>query len=199
MDFYPLVWSPNGKYLAFGAAEELNTNWKLFVVDADGDNLRKLVDRERPFDDEGEKLDDFRWNTQSTRIYFTGFMFGEDNGLSYYVIDVDGGKPQRISEAEYLAVRPPDTLSIANATECDKAPYIKFRTIHPDGLIAQNACLNAEYFSWSDPWATHVICNYELQVCDSSTGDLVFAFDEHDFRGKLWQAVVFLMVLLILA
>jgi hypothetical protein len=180
--FNPLVWSPDGKYLAFGIEIGAKPNWKLFVVDSDGDHLHKLVDREELFDNEGAELYDFQWDAQSSKIYFK--EFDEDSikdNLAYYVIDRDGENLQRISTAKFPVVSssPADLSPGIGLTECDKAPHIESRATHPGGLVAQSACLDSNHIFG---------CHEKLQVCDTSTGELVFTLDDHMNRGWLSRA-----------
>lgn len=194
-DFYPLVWSPDSKYLAFGVQEGGKPNWKLFVVGADGDNLHKLVDKEELLDNEGEELYNFQWDSQSSKIYFTGFDGYSGNsvgdGLAYYVIDRDGKNLRRISKAEFPLASPPSDLSpdTGHVTECDKAARIETRVTHPSGLVAQSACL--------DPGLTLFECHQKLQVCNSATGKLVFTLDEHSVEGWLTRAAGFAGIVLL--
>ena len=174
--FSPLAWSPDGEHLAFGILKGSNPNWKLYVVDADGDNLRELVDKEHWLDNEGEELYDFRWDEQSSKVYFEGFE--AQRGIAYYVIDIEREKLEQISEAAFLANAPPETASSDGvSTECDAAPRVTTRVTHSNGLIAQSACL--------DPNPNNFSCQEELQVCDSATGQLLFVLDEHDMQSGI--------------
>jgi Tol biopolymer transport system component len=70
----------------------LDGDWEIFVMDADGGNLRQLT--ENSVDDRGPA-----WSPDVTRI---AFVSNRDSGLprdtEIYVMNADGSDQQRITE-----------------------------------------------------------------------------------------------------
>ena len=70
VDGWP-VWSPDGKFIAFASEQEGNT--KIFVMDSDGKNKRKVTDGS-PFDDRQPY-----WNNDGTLLLFSRYQWFQGN------------------------------------------------------------------------------------------------------------------------
>ncbi len=88
------AWSPDGKRIAFSSNREVN--FEIYVMDADGRNPQKLTNNHG---------DDWypSWSPDGKRIAFSSdrdiHFIGEDGITSeIYVMDTDGGNPQRLTE-----------------------------------------------------------------------------------------------------
>ena len=94
-DDYAPSWSPDGTRIAF--VSDRDGNYEIYVMDADGGNPQKLTN---------SPDDDFHpsWSTDGKRIVFSserdGHFIGEFEEITseIYVMDVDGGNPQRLTE-----------------------------------------------------------------------------------------------------
>ena len=94
--WWPTSWSPDGTRLAFAECEGDPCESALYVVDADGSNLRKLVD---PYMD----YEPPTWFPDGSRLAFVTHpdpcrvREGTPPG-HLEVVDVDGGEPERITD-----------------------------------------------------------------------------------------------------
>ena len=93
-------WSPDGKRIAFESVRDDELN--IFVMDSDGNNLQQLtssdVVHEGPFGDRIPPPTDNRmpkWSPLGDRIAFVSFR---DWNYEIYVMDTDGGNPQRLTD-----------------------------------------------------------------------------------------------------
>ena len=100
-DQYP-SWSPDGKRIAFSSAREghfigdFGLTSEIYVMDIDGGNQQRFT--ENPHGDQYPS-----WSPDGQRIIFSSRRdghFRNDFGISYeiYVMDVDGGNQQRLTE-----------------------------------------------------------------------------------------------------
>ena len=93
------VWSPDGAFVAFTGADGI------FVVDADGGNLRQLTQ---------EAGYHAVWSPDSARIALTDKDYDDRQDRQIYVVDADGGNLRQLTqEAGYHAVWSPDSARIA--------------------------------------------------------------------------------------
>lgn len=76
-------WSPDGERIVFGGRGELGTPFDIFVVDADGGNLRRITDT---------PVDEYRptWSPDGRRLAYERLQRGARDLM---VVEVDGGSP----------------------------------------------------------------------------------------------------------
>ena len=82
------AWSPDGSVIAF--ASDRDGDFELFVMDADGSNLRQLT--------HADDWDDTKpvWSPDGARILFTATRY--DSGLRHvFVVDADGGDRRQLT------------------------------------------------------------------------------------------------------
>jgi len=79
-------WSPDAEYIVFSSRR--NNNWDLYIMRADGSDMRRLTDH--PAYD-GEPA----WSPDGRRIVFSSTR---DGNLEIYVLDMAGGAVQRITD-----------------------------------------------------------------------------------------------------
>lgn len=171
--YSPLVWSPDGKWIAFGVRQRFDPSRTLFVVSSDGKHQpRKLVDtlEDKPFDQ--ERISDLRWDAESQRIFFkaTG---GIPQSTSYYVVSIKDGKP--VPTTEFPSDSP--TAHDVTETECDRYPHVEDRAIANERLV-QSACTHSGLDSGEILFHE---CYQELQVCDVNTGEMLWRRDKYPF------------------
>lgn len=113
----PPRWSPDGGLIAFGAGEIDAESGALiqadiFVVDADGENLRNLTN--------SASLDRFGdWSPDGRHIVFSSNI---DGNLAVYTIEVATGETTRLTDPAYVSATPdwsPDGNRIAYLSERD--------------------------------------------------------------------------------
>ena len=109
-------WSPNGQQIVFDSDRDNDEdvpkvlrNWEIYVMDADGDNLRRLT--HHPASDGFPS-----WAPDGSQIAFDrNLNDGKNNNLNIFVMDADGSNVKQITDLEF-ASRPrwsPDGKRIA--------------------------------------------------------------------------------------
>src|SRR5687767_14510913 len=101
---YP-SWSPDGRRIVFSGETDRNTD--IYVVDADGQNLRRLTTE--PTHDQGPE-----WSPKGDRIaYVAPGRTGTANGV--FVVNADGSGLRRVSsqQAEFVAWSPDGAYLLA--------------------------------------------------------------------------------------
>jgi len=104
------AWSPDGKHIAFMSARQAKNSYDLFVMDADGSNVRLITQAERGF------LGDTTWSPDGKFI-----AFADRAGI--YVVGVDGSAKRRLVEG-YSPDWSPDGRSIAYNTDNEELHII---------------------------------------------------------------------------
>jgi Tol biopolymer transport system component/DNA-binding winged helix-turn-helix (wHTH) protein len=112
MDVRP-VWSPDGRKIAFSSNRE--GKHKIYVMDADGSNVRRITDN---------LAEDVNpsWSPDGSRILFDS---ERDGNREIYVMDADGGNQVRLTRNNALdstAAWSPDGSLIAFASNRDTGP-----------------------------------------------------------------------------
>ena len=74
-------------------------NWEIYVMDADGENLRNLTNN--PGDDQHPS-----WSPDGKQIVFTADRSGKDWNRQIYVMDADGGNLQNLTNNRHNDSRP---------------------------------------------------------------------------------------------
>ena len=93
---YSPSWSPDGKRIAFVSDRDKKFITEIYVMDNDGDNPQRLTNN--PHDDYSPS-----WSPDSKRIVFVSYREGHFIGeggitLEIYVMEVDGGNQQKLTE-----------------------------------------------------------------------------------------------------
>ena len=112
IDFNP-SWSPDGSMIAF--VSQRDGNHEIYVMDADGLNVRKLAPRK------GWREDYPTWSPDGTKIAFSFYPSPKWDERDIYVMDADGSNVRQLTktkENEYAsdwtaypyAVEPADKL-----------------------------------------------------------------------------------------
>lgn len=162
--FSPIVWSPDGKELAFGVEKEF-TCTSLFVVNSDGSDLREIAEIQEDELDYAWCFQDLRWSADADRL-----LFGNN-----CVVEIESDVAQCVPSTEIPQTATPAASIPSPYTECDEPNYVYTRAVHSNGLIAQSACLldSEDYGLLSND------CIQTLQVCDTQTGKVVFELDDY--------------------
>ena len=80
-------WSPDGNKIAFAAGKAGTGEWDIYIMDADGSNVKKLT----------EHLAGDLWPTWSPDGERIAFMSSRD-GYDIYVMDADGSNVKRLTD-----------------------------------------------------------------------------------------------------
>lgn len=169
--FDPLGWSPDGHHLGFGVQENYTISTKLYVVNADGRRLHKLVDTEKQSELGGHLILEIRWGEEGQTIYFSVGNSSYDRNPINYAVDIENGRLWQVSRAEFILLETSNSeVFDANSPVCGKPDFIQTYSTHTVGLVAQSACPKSspEYGG----------CSQRLQVCNVVTGEKLFELDE---------------------
>jgi Tol biopolymer transport system component len=129
---HELIWSPDGRQIAFTLLDSDYRNSELYVVNADGSNLHRLL--EAGSDSHAHPL----WSPDGSKIVFRA---GEQNNNvgEIYVIEPDGENlvnlTKNLNGNEFGAVWSPDSGSIAFFSARDTGNFLY--TIRIDGTKLQ--------------------------------------------------------------
>ncbi len=113
-----LAWSPDGRYIVFDGIAHgtkdgaIDGQRDIYVMDADGDNVRKLTDT--PVQDMAPS-----WSPKGLYIAFAA---GDGEQCDIYVMDADGGNPTNLTKSESFNTSPswsPDGRQIAFLSDRD--------------------------------------------------------------------------------
>ena len=129
-DFDP-AWSPDGKKIAFASSMEggPGSASDIFVMDADGNNLRNLTQNPRSWDRMPT------WSPDGKRIAFVSGM-GLVLNSEIYVMDTNGTNIKRLTNNRVADREPawsPNGKWIAYASEADANENTNIYVISPDG------------------------------------------------------------------
>lgn len=106
-------WSPDGRHIAFSAGTD-NRNTDIYVVDADGQNVKQLTT---------QSTSEFapEWSPQGDRIAYVTRTTGQGNGV--FVMNADGSGVRRISAqpSEVVAWSPDGAYLLAGSSLIDVA------------------------------------------------------------------------------
>jgi Tol biopolymer transport system component len=106
-DGWDPAWSPDGKKIAFTSFRD-GDGFRLYVMDADGGNVKKLTDNANP---NGFVYP--AWSPDSKKIAWSD---STDDGLDIFVVDADGKNSKRLTKLgghTTYAAWSPDGKSIA--------------------------------------------------------------------------------------
>ena len=153
-------WSPDGKRIAFASnrfafdGEKILLSFDIYVIDADGSDPQRLTENRK--DDR-----DPSWSPDGKRIVFRARREGHFENkfaITYeiYVMDADGGNPQRFTENrknDWDPVWSPDGKWIAFASD-RKGDFENFDiyVMDADGGNPQRLTENRVY-DWSPSWS----------------------------------------------
>ena len=180
-DWYP-SWSPDGKQIAFASDRKWDLHdFDIYVMNADGNNEQRLTNN--PHDER-----DPSWSPDGERIVFMARRdghFENENAITYeiYVIDVDGGNEQRLTENRQNDDTPswsPDGKRIAfSADRKGDLQNFEIYVMDADGGNQQRLTENRQndwFPSWS-PNSERIVFmssrdgNLEVYVMDSDGGN----------------------------
>ena len=104
------AWSPDGRHIAFSSRRD--DTWGIYVMEADGSNLRGLTDH---------RDDDFvgAWSPDGRHIAFAS---NRDGNWEIYVMEADGTNPRRLTDHpgfDWGAAWSPDGYYIAFSSDRD--------------------------------------------------------------------------------
>jgi Tol biopolymer transport system component/pimeloyl-ACP methyl ester carboxylesterase len=86
-DYFP-DWSPDGKQIAFFAADWPSIRQDIYLINADGSDMKKLTDTTRVVDE------DPKWSPDGAYILFQS---NRDGSFDIYRMNSDGSNPQRLT------------------------------------------------------------------------------------------------------
>ncbi len=97
------TWSPDGSQIAFVTRAEKARHWNIWVIDADGNNQRKLNDEPLP----GDEMS-ISWLPSGDRVAFVYREGLEDvaENNEIYTIGLEGGDPIKVSKTPMFESNP---------------------------------------------------------------------------------------------
>jgi TolB protein len=121
---YPtLAWSPDGKWLAFGAGR-FSTGIELYIMEANTGLVRRITDN-------AYRDDSPAWSPDSRRLVFTS---AEDGYNRLYIIDIESGERHLLTNATfgYMPAWSPDGAQIVFGSN-HATRYTDLYMINADG------------------------------------------------------------------
>ena len=113
------TWSPDGKRIAFVSGKGLVSNWEIYVMDANGRNIKRLTDN-RVADREPAWSPDGNWIAYASEA-------DENRNRDIYVVSPDGRKRKKLMNQMPWAIQPswsPDGKRITFVCNFDGNPDI---------------------------------------------------------------------------
>jgi TolB protein len=147
------VWSPDRTKIAFGLSDRTING--LYVIDADGSNLRRLTD------DRNRSLNQPAWSPDGTKIAFTLWETGASCVPETYVMNADGSNRRRVidigegclrshSRERSLAWAPDGTkLALLSRSESSAIQVTNADGTEPRGYGPSRDLPNVGRLSWS--------------------------------------------------
>ncbi len=183
-------WSPDSSQLVFTA--RVGNDDEVFVVNADGEDLRQLTDN--------DFADSFPvWSPDGNRIAFMSFA---DNQLDLYTMNTDGSDVRRITNDRAQDLNPvwsPDSTRLAFVSDRD-APMnseyyvVDVRTGDITRLTTGGAAVGDQFGSniaWSPDgtqlaYVGHADDGYQLHLANADGSDSRVLIDNLDIQGNLF-------------
>jgi Tol biopolymer transport system component len=146
-----LSWSPDGLHLLFVAAPTMDTmNASLYVMNADGSGLRKLVETYH-------RDADFAWSPDGTTVAYP--TYGEEPGLypfQIWTVSLEDPTPVLVYESPNASsnspVWSPDGRSIAYRIGFNDAWGATYLAVNADGSGDERPIDAMLYHSWRGGW-----------------------------------------------
>lgn len=98
-DAYDPTWSHDGRAIAFSYSPQ-GLAYRIYLMDADGGNLRRISDAPAPYGDKGPT-----WSPRDDAVAFTSYRDGAGR-QGVYVANVIGGEDVRLSDPDAFAWEP---------------------------------------------------------------------------------------------
>ena len=124
-EFLP-EWSPDGKTIAFLSASKgapaAGSNWNIYLMDADGSDVRELTEFPDPLiSEQGTWANGLEWSPDSKKLAYSSFNFQEES-IDIFIVRVDGSGTRRVTRgpgAEWDPVWSPDGRRLLFAGDKD--------------------------------------------------------------------------------
>jgi Tol biopolymer transport system component len=150
-EFWP-TWSPDGETIAFLSASRgapaAGGNWNIYLMDADGSDVRKLTDFPDPLiSEQGTWASGLDWSPDSKKLVYESFNWQEES-IDIYVVRVDGSGSRRLTRgpgSEVSAVWSPNGRRLLFAGDRD-GDYEIYALRLSDGKVVRKLTNN----SWND-------------------------------------------------
>lgn len=169
--FTPLVWSPDGRHLAFGMREGYNTSGLYLADPADARIEHYVALCTPPINFCGGEIAYLTWSEDSKTVYFGAYTSASRQD---YAISIDNWKLRQV-KLEDVPPIPPSGSESVDRGKCGNDGSVQTQELHSSGLLAQSVCTQ-------DCDSCKIMqCTQELEVCDTETGKRVFDFDGIDF------------------
>ncbi len=169
------AWSPDGKRIVFSSDREVN--FEIYVMDNNGGNPQKLTNN--PGTDQHPS-----WSADGKRIAFSSYRDGHfiaDSGLTseIYVMDADGGNPQRLTENRQNDDSPDGTRIVFSSDRKGDFANYEIYVMDADGGNQQRLTENRDRDvspSWSADGTRIAFSSYrdnqgEIYVMDADGGN----------------------------